>query len=147
MSDNSKPTQNDALSFEQWLDKAERLDMGATYGPWQATSTGDKGGTFIEAEHVDVLNYGEAGHGHLRSEYAWMTEEDAEWIAWSRSALPAAVAALRAVADLHQPDDGGHCTECLIGHDCDSFTAGNPVYDAWPCATITAIQDTLGDHQ
>ena len=147
MSDNSKPTQNGSVSFEQWLGKAERLDTGATYGPWQAISTGDKGNTFIEAAYVDVLNHDEMGHGHLRHEYAWMTKEDADWIAWSRTALPQAVAALRAVADLHQPDDGGHCTECIIGHDGDSFTAGAPVHDAWPCATITAIQDTLGDHQ
>ena len=141
MSDNSKPTQNDALSFEQWLDKAERLDMGATYGPWQATSTGDKGGTFIEAEHVDVLNYGEAGHGHLRSEYAWMTEEDAEWIAWSRSALPAAVAALRAVADLHQPRN--KVTRSASGHLVD--TPG-PCADCgwdWPCPTTVGVTRSL----
>ena len=142
MSDNSKPTQNDALSFEQWLDKAERLDMGATYGPWQATSTGDKGSTFIEAEHVDVLNHGEAGHGHLRSDYAWMTEEDAEWIAWSRTALPAAVAALRATLDMHakivtdQHIDGptAVCEQC----------SEDRMFAIWPCPTVAAITEALG---
>ena len=57
----------------------------------------------------------------------------------------AMAAALRAVTDLHQPDDGGHCTECIIGHDGDSFTAGAPVHDAWPCPTITAITEALGE--
>lgn len=145
MSDNSKPTQNAALSFEQWLDKTERLDAGATYGPWRAISTGDKGNTFIEAEYVDVLNHDEMGHGHLRHEYAWMTKEDADWIAWSRTALPAAVAALRAVADLHQPRST--VTRSASGHLVD--TPG-PCKDCdwdWPCPTIAAIQDTLGDHQ
>ena len=139
MSDNSKPTQNAALSFEQWLGKAERLDAGATYGPWQAISTGDKGNTFIEAEHVDVLNHDEMGHGHLRSEYAWMTKEDADWIAWSRTALPAAVAALSAVVDLHQPDacwmDRLDCGACSSYDECVQ----------WPCPTVTAINEALGE--
>ena len=139
MSDNSKPTQNPALSFEQRLDKTERLDAGATYGPWRAISTGDKGNTFIEAEYVDVLNHGEMGHGHLRHEYAWMTKEDAEWIAHARTALPAAVAALRAVADLHQPDacwmDRLDCGACSSYDECVQ----------WPCPTITAITEALGE--
>ena len=139
MSDNSKPTQNDALSFEQWLGKAERLDAGVTYGPWRAISTGDKGNTFIEAAYVDVLNHDEMGHGHLRHEYAWMTKEDADWIAWSRTALPAAVAALRAVADLHQPDacwaDRLDCGACSSYDECVQ----------WPCPTITAVTEALGE--
>ena len=139
MSDNSKPTQNGSVSFEQWLGRAERLDAGATYGPWQAISTGDKGNTFIEAEYVDVLNHGEMGHGHLRHEYAWMTKEDADWIAWSRTALPQAVAALRAVADLHQPDtcwmDRLDCGACSSYDECVQ----------WPCPTITAITEALGE--
>ena len=143
MSDNSKPTQNAALSFEQWLGKAERLDAGATYGPWQAISTGYKGNTFIEAEYVDVLNHDEMGHGHLRSEYAWMTKEDADWIAWSRTALPQAVAALRAVVELHRPRN--KVTRSASGHLVD--TPG-PCKDCdwdWPCPTIAAIQDALGE--
>ena len=140
MSDNSKPTQNDALSFEQWLGKAERLDMGATYGPWRAISTGDRGNTFIEAEHVDVLNHDETGHGHLRHEYAWMTKEDADWIVWSRTALPAAVAALRAVTDLHVPITFANGD--VVCEECDDLGGGD---GDWPCPTIQAIQDTLGE--
>ena len=141
MSDNPKPTHNGSVSFEQWLGKAERLDAGATYGPWQAISAGYKGNTFIEAEYVDVLNHDEMGHGHLRHEYAWMTKEDADWIAWSRTALPAAVAALRAVADLHQPD------VCWIDRlDCGACSSYDECVQ-WPCPTVTAIQDALGGHQ
>ena len=55
-----------------------------------------------------------------------------------------AATALRAVSDLHQPDDGGHCTECIIGHDGDSLTAGAPVHDAWPCPTVQAIANAIG---
>ena len=139
MSDNSKPTQNPALSFEQRLDKAERLDRGAFGGPWAWG--------LDSADRIIMTTHGAVPFTLIEGDDFRGATEEAEWIAHARTALPAAVAALRAVADLHQPDDGGHCTECLIGHDCDSFTAGNPVYDAWPCATITAIQDTLGDHQ
>ena len=139
MSGNSKPTQNDALSFEQRLDKAERLDRGAFGGPWAWG--------LDSADRIIMTTHGAVPFTLIEGDDFRGATEEAEWIAHARTALPAAVAALRAVADLHQPDDGGHCTECLIGHDGDSFTAGNPVYDAWPCATITAIQDTLGDHQ
>ena len=127
-----------------WLDHTQKLDQAATPGPWVWSEpdpewTGDYYGVWERDEDMPPV-----AATHAPGEYG---KADAEWIAHARTALPAAVAALRAVADLHQPDDGGHCTECLIGHDGDSFTAGNPVYDAWPCATITAIQDTLGDHQ
>ena len=141
MSDNSKPTQNGSVSFEQWLGKAERLDMGATYGPWRATSAGDKGNTFIEAEYVDVLNHGEMGHGHLRHEYAWMTKEDADWIAWSRTALPAAVAALRAGADLHQPRN--KVTQSASGHLVDTPGPCTACDWDWPCPTMQAMTGAL----
>ena len=142
MSDNSKPTQNSVLSFEQWLGKAERLDAGATYGPWRAISAGDKGNTLIEAEYVDVLNHDEMGHGHLRHEYAWMTKEDADWIAWSRTALPQAVAALRATLDMHakivtnQHIDGptAVCEQC----------SEDRMFAIWPCPTVAAITEALG---
>ena len=147
MSDNSKPTQNDALSFEltDWLGTTQRLDGAATPGPWETVEDAGRRGHITapvdDPEEGAFVTHCEECMGYV------LNAANAEWIAHARTALPAAVAALRAVADLHQPDDNGHCTECLIGHDGDSFTAGAPVHDAWPCATITAIQDTLGDHQ
>ena len=143
MSDNSKPTQNGSVSFEQWLGKAERLDAGATYGPWRAISTGDKGNTFIEAEHVDVLNYGEAGHGHLRHEYAWMTKEDADWIAWSRTALPAAVAALKSVLDMHVKvvTDRHVAGPTAVCEPCSE----DRMFAVWPCPTVATITEALGE--
>ena len=145
MSDNSKPTQNGSVSFEQWLGKAERLDGAATPGPWETVEDTARRG-HIKAPVDDPEEGAFVTHCEECMGYV-LSAANAEWIAHARTALPAAVAVLRAVADLHQPDDGGHCTECIIGHDGDSFTAGAPVHDAWPCATITAIQDTLGDHQ
>ena len=56
----------------------------------------------------------------------------------------AMAAALRAVIELHTPDDSGHCAECIIGHDGDSFAAGALVRGAWPCPTITAITNAIG---
>ena len=134
MSDNSKPTQNDALSFEQWLGKAERLDGAATEGPW-AVKAGEVVARVDESPWPPQIAYATAT-GDVSFQ-----PEDAEFIAWSRTALPAAVAALRAVADLHQPDvcwmDRLDCGACSSYDECVQ----------WPCPTITTIQDTLGDHQ
>ena len=87
MSDNSKPTQNAALSFEQWLGKAERLDGAATPGPWV------EDGSLI----------GPRPGASVAQAWGVRWKADGAFIAHARTALPAAVAALRAVADLHQP--------------------------------------------
>ena len=138
MSDNSKPTQNPALSFEltDWLDTTQRLDGAATEGPW-AVKAGE------------VVARGDESPWPLHIAYATATgdvsfqPEDAEFIAHARTALPQAVAALRAVSDLHQPRN--RVTQSASGYLVD--TPG-PCKDCdwdWDCPTIAAIQDTLGE--
>ena len=138
MSDNSKPTQNGSLSFEltDWLDHTQKLDQAATPGPWVWSEpdpewTGDYYGVWERDEDMPPV-----AATHAPGEYG---KADAEWIAHARTALPAAVAALRAVADLHQPDacwaDRLDCGACSSYDECVQ----------WPCPTITAIQDTLGE--
>ena len=131
MSDNSKPTQNGSLSFEltDWLDTTQRLDGAATPGPW------------VE----DGALIGPRPGASVAQVWGVRWKADSAFIAHARTALPQAVAALRAVTDLHQPR--GTVTRSASGHLVD--TPG-PCKDCdwdWPCPTIAAIQDTLGDHQ
>ena len=57
----------------------------------------------------------------------------------------AMAAALRAVADLHQPRN--KVTQSASGHLVDTPGPCTACDRDWPCPTIAAIQDTLGDHQ
>ena len=64
--------------------------------------------------------------------------EDAEFIAHARTDVPALVAALRAVLELHAEAGRGsdtYCTHCFP--DCFDY----------PCPTVTAIRQHLGDEQ
>ena len=143
MSDNSKPTQNAALSLEQWLGKAERLDGAATPGPWETPEDTARRGHITapvdDPEEGAFVTHCEECMGYV------LSAANAEWIAHARTALPQAVAALQAVIELHQPRSA--VTQSASGHLVD--TPG-PCKDCdwdWPCPTITTIQDTLGDHQ
>ena len=143
MSDNSKPTHNGSVSFEQWLGKAERLDGAAAPGPWETPEDTARRG-HIKAPVDDPEEGAFVTHCEECIGYV-LNAANAEWIAHARTALPAAVAALRALADLHQPRST--VTRSASGHLVD--TPG-PCKDCdwdWPCPTIAAIQDTLGDHQ
>lgn len=84
--------------------------------------------------------------------YVQPLHADAEFIAHARADVPALVAALRAVLDLHKRgprcrccggtrDDGTRierwtCTEC---------PPGSPHYLHWPCATVRAVEAALGE--
>ena len=48
-----------------------------------------------------------------------------------------AVAALRAIVELHNPDDEGDCLSCWVG--------GAAGYLPYPCPTIQAIEKELND--
>ena len=141
MTDNSKPTQNAALSFEQWLGKAERLDGAATPGPWETPEDTARRG-HIKAPVDDPEEGAFVTHCEECMGYV-LNAANAEWIAHARTALPAAVAALRAVTDLHQPRNT--VTQSASGHLVDTPGPCTACDRDWPCPTITAIQDTLGE--
>lgn len=73
-----------------WLDHTQQLDQAATPGPW-TNYDGTVGTTFW---HEGEPDFEPLSYTHI------MARADAEWIAHSRTALPAATAALRAVLDL-----------------------------------------------
>ena len=126
-----------------WLDHTQQLDQTATAGPWEV---------------LEYANHIKAGEGAPVADpedayVTWCQEcegyvlsaANAEWIAHARTALPAAVAALRALADLHQPRN--RVTRSASGHLVDTPGPCTACDWGWPCPTIAAIQDTLGDHQ
>lgn len=140
MSDNSKTTPNDVLSFElgAWLDHTQQLDQAATEGPWEAGDAslwGDDDGV----PQAAVLARGGpiTWDDHAGDVFK---PADAEWIVHARQALPAATAAIRAVLDLHQPEfprlSTPYCTVC-------EFEELNL---EWPCPTVKAMQGALCPH-
>ena len=115
----------------------------ATPGPWMVNGPGEEWAAISSGPHAVIHAYAvhdgdcpgcECGDGAAE---AGLTIEDAEFIAHSRADLPALLAAVEAVLELHKcltfPDDGiGEPTAC--GH-CDNET--------WPCPTIRALTAPL----
>ena len=111
----------------------------ATEGPWEAfgttvgafTGPGDCGGCsgLLSPEHEPSCYW---------SEIAGASEPDAEFIAASRTDLPALLAAVEAVMALHQPNpyDESECDHCV-----------DPADYMWrreyPCPTVQAITAAL----
>ena len=104
----------------------------ATPGPWDARQYPQGGGRVYEPDGYPLPGCFNCGENDAVYE-----EGDAEFIAASRTDLPALLAAVEAVMALHKcltfPDDGiGEPTAC--GH-CDNET--------WPCPTIRDITAAL----
>ena len=122
------------------LNEIEARANAATEGPWEADwrFTGWDISGNVDDDGLPAL---------IASE---VDSEDAEFIAHARTDVPDMAAALRAVLEIHQDggesqgylDDGHYgdiphcCTECGSLGEC-----GVP----WPCATVTAIRQHLGD--
>lgn len=121
-----------------WLDRAHTLDQAATPGPWFAEA-GDPDDYYSVPSVYNTFHNGETSGRGLVAEAAY---DNAEWIAHSRTALPAAVAAIRAILDLHTPTeaaDGSYlCSVCAEADDCAYALP-------WPCPTVAAIHDKIGD--
>ena len=119
------------------LAEIEARAEAATEGPWEAW---DRGIGF--EVHVD----GEALNSELRETFR---QADAEFIAASRTDVPALVAALRAVLDLHR--DAGHSQGFFPGdrdygerdHCCGTCGTHGEYGVEWPCPTVQAVADAL----
>lgn len=84
-----------------------------SYDPWDDDS-------------VDPTNTGDVVHAAVSR----------GWDAGVKAEVPALVAALEAVLDLHQPDEFTECRNCHTGQG-----EAHP----HPCPTVTAIAEALGD--
>ena len=126
---------------QAWLDQGKTLADQATEGPWFASpfehdpvwGSVVTGG--VDDHDEDCPPCIEAG-----------SRKDAEFIADARTRLPQALAVIQAVLDLHKPEeydgyphspDGVMCAVCLTEYD---------EYEEWPCPTVRAIQDALGEN-
>ena len=115
------------------LDAIKARAEAATEGPWRVRTDYIPG--VIEVEGPTASNDYVA---ELSADKA-----DLEFIAHSRADIPAMVAAVEAVLELHEPEATGYgdwvCGACISAgsHDWEST--------AYPCPTVTAIQSALGE--
>ena len=115
------------------LDEIEARANAATTGPWShcldelrnRTAVHRIGSSEVNAD-VAFTYRDRGGRGPGM--------QDAEFIAHARADVPALVAALRAVLDLHYRDRFGECAECST----------EPV-DRYPCPTVQAVTAALGE--
>ena len=128
------------------LDQIEARANAATPGPWEA-GCNDRHVLYVTTENEEFCaEYGP----ELYDSQGFFSDADTEFIAHARTDMPDMAAALRAVLEIHQDggesqgylDDGSYgdmphcCTECWsLGE------YGVP----YPCPTVTAIRQHLGD--
>ena len=134
------------------LNEIEARANAATEGPWEwegdAKAEWEIGANSLVPSRRpdDPVLY---GYGYDASGIEVKSPADAEFIAHARTDVPALVAALRAVLELHprevvmaadpefgQMEDDAICAECIVDY--------KPA--TWPCPTVTAIRQHLGDN-
>lgn len=124
------------MSISDRLDEIQARADAATEGPWKIeTHYG-----MSQSRRRQIVVPG------------WMTpiavlgqenpygDPDAEFIAHARTDVPALVAALRAVLDLHKPEKFMDFEDTCSG--CDIGTMDPPT---WPCPTVRAVTAALGE--
>ena len=128
--DNSYSSTNEEIVRS--LDAIKARAEAATEGPWRVISDYIPG--VIEVEGPTARNDYVA---ELSADKA-----DLEFIAHARTDIPALVAALEAVLELHQRNRYDECIECLST---DEY--GEATNVDYPCPTVTAIHQALGEGQ
>lgn len=124
------------------LDEIKARAEAATEGPWEWTQyrvptlegwKGDPATYRWQTEVLEADHNGECGCRSACQLELTVLPPDAEFIAHSRTDVPALVAAVEAVLELHHAQcDHAVCVEC-------AFEA--------PCPTVTAIRTALGEEQ
>ena len=129
------------------LDKIEARANAATEGPWRHVSILDVGGFVEDGRCGDIFGWAEDDAGTICA-----TDSDAEFIAHARTDVPDMAAALRAVLETHQ--DGGESqgytdtgTYDFMPHCCTECGSLGEYGVPYPCPTVTAIRQHLGDDQ
>ena len=109
------------------LNRIRKQADNATKGPWVCTLNGDESEVTYANAPITWDDHG----GEV------FTEGDAEFIAHARTDVPALVAALKKVLELHQE------TTISLGHGLlqRQCVCGS----AWPCLTVETIRRHLGD--
>ena len=119
------------------LDEIEARTTAATEGPWEAEHHYNR----LTGKHVvsEIPRVAECeGNGAGGLDHA----EDAEFISHARQDVPALVAALRAVLEVHRPISVTLTTQ---GGGVQTVTACDHTTDFYPCRTVRAIRQHLGE--
>lgn len=105
-------------TLDELLARVEELDKGATRRPWKKAPLALR----YQAGHPDIAGLEKPVHAVI-SGSQWITtaaEKNAEYIAFSRDALPALAKALRVVMELAR--------NCADNFDCDADSHLHNVY-------------------
>ena len=114
------------MTIETRLAEIRARVENATEGPW-SVYRGDRIGTYVTRPDLA---------GVAREWSLTWSDADAEFIAASRTDLPALLAAVEAVRELHAADEDGDCAECIR-------RAQGRGDQSYPCPTVRAITDAL----
>ena len=115
------------------LDEIEARANAATPGPWEA-GCNDRHVLYVTTENEEFCQtYGP----ELYDSQGFFSDDDTAFIAHARTDVPALVAALKKVLELHQE------TTISLGHGLlqRQCVCGS----AWPCLTVETIRRHLGD--
>lgn len=128
------------MSINDYINERVRIHDEATEGQWETSQNeGKEATTFLESEWDEVLVHDERGTGHMREEYSWIKRADATAIVDAHNEAPKAWAALKAVLEIHENNEG-ECLKCVKGMDV--FESGL-VHESWPCPTVVAVTKEL----
>ena len=112
------------------LDEIEARANAATEGPWELLG----GGEYVSGP--DIL---------VAPDDGGVTSADAEFIAHARQDVPAFVAALRAVLELHAPTPSDIYPHDVCHHPHCTDPTDQMEQSPWPCPTVAAIRQHLGE--
>ena len=130
------------------LDEIEARTTAATEGPWEwegeAKAEWELGANSLVPSRRpdDPVLY---GYGYDASGIEVENPADAEFIAHARTDVPALVAALRAVLELHAPTPSDIYPNDVCHHPHCTDPTDQMEQSHWPCPTVTAIRQHLGE--
>lgn len=111
------------------LDKIEARANAATEGPW----------------NVFMGRIDHSGRSLVAVAYDVGCDEDADFIAHARADVPDMAAALRAVLELHAPTPSDIYPHDVCHHPHCTDPTDQMEQSPWPCPTVTAIRQHIGD--
>ena len=114
------------------LNEIEARANAATEGPWEW----DPQDGWLGTEDEVTVGW----------KWGTLTQEgDGQFIAHARTDVPALVAALRAVLELHAPTPSDIYPHDVCHHPHCTDPTDQMEQSPWPCPTVTAIRQHLGD--
>lgn len=124
------------------LDAIQARANAATNGPWEVNGPDERWAAISSGPDSVIHAYTEhasdcVGCTCERDADVAISAEDAEFIAAARTDVPALVAALRAVLDLHRPEAWRGTGVLVCAHCRPAWTGSNRA--TYPCDTVRAI--------